>query len=81
MISVSLSVLRLFLTSRSAKATRRRPVRVLIFKKLFTSSKDQRNNWVRTRENVSGFTIATYRFVVGEEKDWVQITKTEFSEK
>ncbi|MGB5328151.1 MAG: hypothetical protein WBO58_08015 [Gammaproteobacteria bacterium] len=33
------------------------------------------------RENVSGFTIATYRFVVGEEKDWVQITKTEFSEK
>lgn len=29
----------------------------------------------------SGFTIETYRFVVGEEADWVQITKTEFSAK
>ena len=50
-------------------------------KVVYVVFKDQRNNWVRTRENVSGFTIATYRFVVGEEKDWVQITKTEFSEK
>ena len=31
------------------------------------------------RQNESGFTIETYRFVVGEETDWVQITKTEFS--
>ena len=33
------------------------------------------------RRNESGFTIGTYRFVVGEEADWTQITKTEFSGK
>ena len=33
------------------------------------------------RQNDAGFVIETHRFVVGEEADWVQITKTEFSEK
>lgn len=31
--------------------------------------------------NDAGFTIETYRFVVGEETDWAQITKTEYSAK
>ena len=29
----------------------------------------------------AGFTIETYRFAVGDETDWTQITKTEFSAK
>ena len=33
------------------------------------------------RKNDAGFTIETYRFVGGEDTDWTQITKTEFSEK
>jgi hypothetical protein len=32
-------------------------------------------------QNDAGFTIETYRFVVGEETEWIQITKTEYSEK